>query len=210
MRRAFAGDRDAVAAIRHLPAQMSYERALLHHLAANHGDYAGALQNLPPELLSLFVSAFQSYLFNMALSLRLEDGGPSPRRNPVTGCFFVNGRETGSPLPTRALQPSTSAGGGARSRSSSPGGQRTPVEGETDRYIAGLMQESAIDGDRFREAAAFVHTRFEGALRPIVLRTTVEADVTGNDVSLRFTLPPGHYATTVCREYMKADPVMMI
>jgi tRNA pseudouridine13 synthase len=55
-----------------------------------------------------------------------------------------------------------------------------------------------------------VHTRFEGALRPIALRSAVEAKVTGLDVSLGFTLPPGHYATTVCREYMKADPVMMI
>jgi len=38
----------------------------------------------------------------------------------------------------------------------------------------------------------------------------VETDVSGVDVRLKFTLPPGHYATTVCREYMKADPYVMI
>ena len=28
----------------------------------------------------------------------------------------------------------------------------------------------------------------------------------GASVRLEFTLPPGHYATTVCRELMKTDP----
>jgi len=38
----------------------------------------------------------------------------------------------------------------------------------------------------------------------------VETEVSDANVRLRFTLPPGHYATTVCREYMKADPYVMI
>jgi tRNA pseudouridine13 synthase len=29
-------------------------------------------------------------------------------------------------------------------------------------------------------------------------------------VRLSFELPPGQYATTVCREYMKGDPLTMI
>jgi tRNA pseudouridine13 synthase len=32
----------------------------------------------------------------------------------------------------------------------------------------------------------------------------------GSDVILGFFLGPGQYATTVCREFMKADPVRMI
>ena len=47
-----------------LPVQMNYERAMLHHLYTNPGDYAGALHELPPKLLSMFVSAYQSWLFN--------------------------------------------------------------------------------------------------------------------------------------------------
>jgi tRNA pseudouridine13 synthase len=38
----------------------------------------------------------------------------------------------------------------------------------------------------------------------------IEASVQDTNVRLKFTLPPGHYATTVCREYMKADPIRMI
>ena len=36
------------------------------------------------------------------------------------------------------------------------------------------------------------------------------AEVTGTDVALSFTLPPGHYATTVAREYMQAEPECMV
>jgi len=56
----------------------------------------------------------------------------------------------------------------------------------------------------------FVEMKFDGTLRPIALSADVQTEVVDNDVRLRFTLPPGHYATTVCREYMKADPYAMI
>jgi tRNA pseudouridine13 synthase len=72
------------------------------------------------------------------------------------------------------------------------------------------MQKSGIDAGDFERASRFVETKFAGVLRPVALSTDVQADVSGESVRLRFTLPPGHYATTVCREYMKADPYMMI
>ena len=67
-----------------------------------------------------------------------------------------------------------------------------------------------ITAEDFARASVFVRTKFEGALRPIALKTPVESSVEATDVCLKFTLPPGHYATTVCREYMKADPVYMV
>jgi len=55
-----------------------------------------------------------------------------------------------------------------------------------------------------------VHARFDGASRPIALATEVTAGVFDDRVNLAFSLQPGQYATTVCREYMKADPLMMV
>jgi tRNA pseudouridine13 synthase len=52
--------------------------------------------------------------------------------------------------------------------------------------------------------------RFEGASRAISLSTAVTAAPGENFVHLSFTLSPGQYATTICREYMKADPLVMI
>ncbi len=62
----------------------------------------------------------------------------------------------------------------------------------------------------FANASAFTGTNFDGALRKIVLRTEVSSEIAGTDVTLRFVLPPGHYATTVCREYMQGSPEQMV
>ncbi len=92
-----------------------------------------------------------------------------------------------------------------------PGAEPVVSHGPMDEIMQGLMTESGIDaGGDFKRASRFVETAFAGVLRPISLSADVEADVSGTDVRLKFTLPPGHYATTVCREYMKADPYVMI
>ena len=88
----FLTTRDIRAALSDLPPQMSYERAMLHYLYSHPTDYGGALLELPPKLLSMFVSAFQSYLFNCALSRRFDDGGTLDE--PLVGdqLLFANGR----------------------------------------------------------------------------------------------------------------------
>jgi tRNA pseudouridine13 synthase len=73
-----------------------------------------------------------------------------------------------------------------------------------------LLEKHRITKEDFGRAARFVDTKFEGAFRPISLKAGIESSLEGDAVRLKFTLPPGHYATTVCREYMKADPVRMI
>ena len=62
------------------------------YLHARPGDYAGALQQSPPRLLSMFVSAFQSYLFNCALSHRLASGQTLTDPVPGDRLIFANGR----------------------------------------------------------------------------------------------------------------------
>jgi tRNA pseudouridine13 synthase len=79
-----------------------------------------------------------------------------------------------------------------------------------DEVTRAMLADLRITPDDFRRASAFVQTKFDGAWRPIALRTAIDASVQDTDVHLRFTLPPGHYATTVCREYMKADPIRMV
>jgi tRNA pseudouridine13 synthase len=92
IRSAFRETRDPAPTLHALPVHMNYERAMLHHLAESPGDYAGALQVLPPKLLSMFVSAFQSYLFNLALSRRINDGFSLDDPQPGDRLLFANGR----------------------------------------------------------------------------------------------------------------------
>jgi tRNA pseudouridine13 synthase len=210
VRSAFLSSRDIQAALHDLPKQMSYERAMLHYLFMHPNDYSGALLELPPKLLSMFVSAFQSYLFNSALSQRFDDG--NTLSEPLAGdhLIFANGR-TDRVTSTNSNAVSIHIRRGRCTIALfMPGRDPFEVKSEGDLAIAALLEKYAITAEDFKKASVFVNTKFDGAWRPIALKTAIELSLDKNDVRLKFSLPPGHYATTVCREFMKADPVQMI
>lgn len=210
IRAAFRAARDPVPALHALPVQMNYERAMLHHLAEHPGDYAGALQALPPKLLSMFVSAFQSYLFNLALSRRLDDGHALDDPQPGERLLFANGRtDTVTAANCGAVRIHLKRGRCAIALFM-PG--KDPFEAKTrgEQATETLLAEYSISPEDFARASVFVRTKFEGAWRPAALRTEIQAAIGEESLRLRFSLPPGHYATTVCREFMKADPERMI
>ncbi|HSA38229.1 MAG TPA: tRNA pseudouridine(13) synthase TruD [Methanoregula sp.] len=211
IRAAFRATRDPGPALHALPVQMNYERAMLHHLAERTGDYAGALQVLPPKLLSMFVSAFQSYLFNLALSLRLDDGYSLDDPRPGDGLLFANGRMDTVTASNAASAKIHLKRGRCRIALFMPGKENL-ISGTRGRQVTeALLAKYRITPEDFERASRFVRTSYEGAWRPVALRTEIQSAVEGeNHLRLKFSLPPGHYATTVCREFMKADPERMI
>ncbi|MFB6265563.1 MAG: tRNA pseudouridine(13) synthase TruD, partial [Candidatus Nanohaloarchaea archaeon] len=66
--------REVERAAEKFPEQYRYEKILLYHLAKNPEDYSGAIKRLPEGLQTLFIHAYQSYVFNHALSSLLPDG----------------------------------------------------------------------------------------------------------------------------------------
>ncbi|MCJ7478585.1 MAG: tRNA pseudouridine(13) synthase TruD [Candidatus Nanohaloarchaeota archaeon QJJ-7] len=66
--------REVERAAEKFPEQYRYEKILLYHLAKNPEDYSGAIKRLPEGLQQLFIHAYQSYVFNHALSSLLADG----------------------------------------------------------------------------------------------------------------------------------------
>ncbi|MDD2788726.1 tRNA pseudouridine(13) synthase TruD [Methanoculleus sp.] len=206
----FAETRDPRAALADLPVQMTYERSMVNHLVANPGDYAGALRVLPPKLLSLLVSAFQSYLFNCALSSRIEAGLTLTEPEAGDRLLFSNGREDIVSARNRQAALLQIRRGRCRIALFISGAEPVTSHGPMDEIMQDLMQKSGVNAGDFEHASRFVATKFAGVLRPISLSADVQAEISDTSVRLRFTLPPGHYATTVCREYMKADPYMMI
>ncbi len=209
-RGAFQEDRNPREALRRYPVHLTFERAMLHHLDGHPGDYGGALRALPPRLLSLFVSAFQSFLFNTLLSRRCRQGIPLGEPAPGDRLLFPGGREdrvTAGNLGAAALQ--------VRRKRARIGlfvpGSGTPEEpaggGDPAR---GLLGELGITPGDFADASKFVGAAYSGMTREIALATDIAPRLEGNDLLLGFTLGPGQYATTVCREFMKADPARMI
>ncbi|MDD1695418.1 MAG: tRNA pseudouridine(13) synthase TruD [Methanoregula sp.] len=210
IRTAFLKTRDIRAALSDLPPQMSYERAMLHYLHMHPDDFGGALGELPPKLLSMFVSAFQSYLFNCALSRRFDDGHTLVE--PLAGdhLLFTNGRtDTVTKNNSHAVSLHLKRGRCAIALFM-PGKEVVEGKSDGDQAIAEILASHQITPADFARASAFVHTKFEGAYRPIALKTDIDISLDNNDVRLKFSLPPGHYATTVCREFMQSDPVRMI
>ncbi|MDD4138357.1 MAG: tRNA pseudouridine(13) synthase TruD [Methanoregula sp.] len=209
-RSAFLASHDPGPALREFPVQMNYERAMLQYLYNHPGDYAGALHELPPKLLSMFISAFQSYIFNCALSQRFDNGCQLTVPVPGDHLVFANGRTD----TVTAVNTGAAAMHIQRGRCSialfMPGRDKAVGTTPAEPVMEALLAEHGITPEDFGRASRFVETKFEGAYRPISLKADIESSIGEKSVHLKFTLPPGHYATTVCREFMKADPVRMI
>ena len=73
-----------------------------------------------------------------------------------------------------------------------PGATLPVTPGPLEKEMFTLMEADGVSMQSFAAASAFTGTNFDGA------------------VTLRFELPPGHYATTVCREYMQGSPEQMV
>ena len=74
VRRDLRNDGNLEKAYNNFPKSLNYERNMIHHLIENPGDYSGSLNTLPSSLKQLLVSAFQSFLFNKMLTLRVAKG----------------------------------------------------------------------------------------------------------------------------------------
>ena len=56
------------------PISLYYERALIKHMLDHPGDYQGSFEVIQRDLKTLFISAFQSSLFNKMITLRIKKG----------------------------------------------------------------------------------------------------------------------------------------
>lgn len=217
-RRRLQETQDFKLALRIFPRRFTYERLMLRHLSKSSGDFLGAFRRLPPELLSLFVQAYQSFLFNRFLSERMKRRIPIGK--PQAGDYVVDLDENG--LPTFAFRRVEDGNTAEFGRKIGEGkmavalplvGFRQPrsdgVQGEIEKEI---LEEEETEPDDLRiqkmpEASAPGVLR--RALAPILeLRIQCKeptADQTGFNVEFGFELQKGSYATILLREFMKPN-----
>ncbi len=214
-REVFERTGDAAEALELMPVQMHYERSILHHLVEKPGDYKGAIETIPPKLLSMFVSAVQSYIFNKVLSMRIKETDGDPF-SPQIGdrLIFADGREdvvNASNINTARIHIRR---GKCQTAIYMPGSDVFEPQSETEQYTADLMAKYGVTKEAYAEVSKLVGSRFSGASRAIGLTTEIDGALSTNEnnensIRLEFSLPPGHYATTVCRELMKTEPRYM-
>ena len=85
----FAEHNDPALALKEFPERLNFERSLLGYMV-EHGNLADAFSALPKTLSMMFVHAYQSYLFNRILSLRIEKYGNLLEPIPGDICLKVD------------------------------------------------------------------------------------------------------------------------
>ncbi len=215
---------DWSACLDRMPRKLGYERSMLHRLDERAGGENGepaddgsgqwryALEAVPSNLQRLFVNAAQSYAYNRILSERLRRGLPFHR--PVEGdvCCFADTDVDAvrKPDPDR-IQRATESRVDVLTRHCERGRAfvTAPLLGTGTELATGepgdiereVLAELSLAPSMFSLPGNFDST---GTRRAILVDTEMTID--HDPLTFQFGLPSGCYATTVLREYLKADP----
>ncbi|HEX7628396.1 MAG TPA: tRNA pseudouridine(13) synthase TruD [Candidatus Methanoperedens sp.] len=198
------------------PLHLQFERAMMSHLIAHPEDHVGAFRALSPKLMAMFLHAYQSYIFNLVLSRRIETGMSIHEAYEGDIVCFKN--EMGLPDTSRLQKVTADNLDGinnlinrGRAFVTAPlvGYETQFAEGKAGEIERAIVAELNIDVEGFK-VPAIPELASKGLRREIIVPFKPEFSV-GEDeknagktkVVLEFSLQKGSYATTVLREYMK-------
>lgn len=188
------------AALTALRPAYEYEGSVLRFLQRTGGDFTKAALSLGQRIRTLYLSAYQSELFNRLLAWRLDrvdelmEGDVAfIHRNGAS--FLVEDAELEMPrVGTFEISPSGPLFGSKLLR----------AEGIPGRMEARILEEEKIDWSDLQVKGRF---SLRGARRPlrVPLRDVrIEQEEDGGMLRMFFDLPPGSYATVVLSEIMKS------
>jgi tRNA pseudouridine13 synthase len=188
---------DYQTALEKWPSSLRDERRVLAAIARRGSDAQQLSRLLDRKLRRLFVSAYQSHLFNRLLAGRVQtldrlEMGDVAYIHANGAAFVVRDAEVEQPRADRfEISPSGPLFGPKTLLAEDRPGQQ-----EQD-----LLRESGLSLDDFRLPGV----KFKGARRPFRLPLS-EVQVGWDDgLMLHFRLPSGGYATEVLREVMKLE-----
>lgn len=214
--------RDFKAGLKIYPLHLGHERAMMNHLIANPNDFAGAFLVLPKNLYKMFVHGYQSYIYNIILCRRIEKG--LFLNEAVEGDIICFKNEAGFPDSSKT-EKVTSEKVNAVNRliKRKRAFITAPLPGYDTEFASGIpgeieqevLTELKVPLEGF-EIIAVPEMSSKGTRREILLQVEPGFVVAADELNpgkskavLEFMLPKGSYATTVLREYMKADPLQM-
>ncbi|MFO7981921.1 MAG: tRNA pseudouridine(13) synthase TruD [Desulfuromonadales bacterium] len=189
-----AGDPER--ALKCLPGRMRNERALLHALVAG-SDHRQAVLRMPRKLLRLYLSAWQSCLFDRLVEDRLDHLGTL-----MTGDLAIK-HENGSCFPVEEPEKEQDRAARFEISPSAPlfGHKSRLAEGAVGEKEQALLAEEGIDTASFDIGGGLSMPGERRAMRIPLSDCSASGD--DNGLIVRFSLPSGSYATSVLREIMK-------
>ncbi|MEE9116751.1 MAG: tRNA pseudouridine(13) synthase TruD [Thermoplasmata archaeon] len=212
VRKALQEDRDYAKALVNFPEKLSFEKAVLNYLVKNPDDFVGALGQLPENLLMMFVHAYQSYLFNRMLSLRMEKD--LPLGLPIEGDIVLPLNKYGLPdhgnwipVKERNMEKVTDQ---VRRKRAFVSAVLFGTESELAKGDMGEIESKVIENEGVKNNDFFVgqmkRLSSKGTRREVLApMDEIEIHKTEDSILFNFQLNKGCYATSLLREFMKAD-----
>lgn len=221
VRTEFGATFDYAGAAAGYPNSLHYEKGVLRSLVEYPNNMKAALMRLPIPLLNLIMSSYQSYLFNRAISKRLDQGNTLSK--PIPGDIIAILKEKYGP-PSLVFYKYSDWNEDAIKKAFNHNRASivAPIVGfETKLHAFPTFKKIYEDLllEENMSVKSFKHKhyklfRFEGTFRPIYNRATKlrtkQAHITNKypdlddrGVQLDFSLPKGTYATLVLRELQK-------
>ncbi len=215
-RQSYRQHHDARRALTEFPLHLRFERLLLERLARGDSPER-AFRALPRHLKSLFVHAYQSYLFNEYLSLRLKEG--LPLVHPMPGDLLQRRGADGltGDMPPVVVMPDNLpeaeamiASGRAVVAAPLIGTDSPSLSGRPGELFRQVLEVEQVQPSDFH-LSDVPRLSSHGALRPLLARLpyhfyrrTVEWTADGSP-RFRFCLDKGCYATVLLREFLKPE-----
>lgn len=189
---------DLATAIKRLPRHCRPERSLLEMLKDGKSP-RNAVRAMPRKLLRLYLSAYQSSLFDRLVDMRLATlatlwPGDIACKHSNGACFLVSDPEAEQPR--------------ADSFEISP---TAPLFGYKTKLAdgqSGLLEQSLLDAEKLTLKSFHLPggLAMEGERRPLRVPIQVaQCSMEGKNLTLSFSLPKGCFATTVLDEVMKTE-----
>jgi len=188
---------DLAEALRYMPHHCRTEREVLQRLAARQDAWEKAFSAIHPRLKKLYLSAFQSHLFDKVVEQRLATldrvmEGDLAWKHSNGACFLVE--SVGADAPRAECFEISASGPMFGSRMKQPAGTVLALEQR-------ILEEEGVSSSAFDLGSGL---RMEGERRPLrVPLGDVACRAEGDTLKLEFTLPRGSYATSVLREITK-------
>lgn len=209
---------DFKAGLKMYPVRLQFEISMMNYLIAHPEDYTGAFRVLSPNLQKMFLHAYQSYIFNIILSRRIQAGLSIHEAYEGDIVCFKN--EMGMPDTSRLQKVTADNLDGinnlinkGRAFVTAPlvGYDTQLAEGKPGEIEREVVKEMNIDLEGFK-VPDMPELTSKGLRKEIILPFKLELSAKEDDINagktmvvLEFSLPKGSYATTVLREYMKAQ-----
>lgn len=208
--------------LKRMPLFLRYERSMLNELVKSTGgeideaQFLSAFAVLPKNLQKLFVHAYQAYLFNLILSMRMQQN--LPFNEAVVGDVVCYHNELGLADPEKVEKVTEDKLVGinrlikrGRAFLTAPifGSETEFADGLQGEFERKVIEDAAIELNNFY-IEKIPEISSKGTRRPVLVPVKLQEELSEDErnpgrfkVTLQFFLPKGSYATVLLREYMK-------